>query len=234
MTSLYLQQQLDVCIFEGTVVFLDVHMKDILERLERMKVNRIVGQNDGASMADILKYRQRFYEQWYDTRIICEQNESPQSIGDKIITQLHRLKDKQGYVSTRGLDMRERGFNDVLLQGLAPDGGLIVPRDHIPKITLGQLSRLVDLTYTERAVRVLEQWIDHRDLHPKILKSAIDNAYSEETFGHDDVCPVRKLEDGQFIQELFHGPTASFKDVALQLMPQLFINAAKTSKQFSK
>ncbi|XP_045165481.2 threonine synthase-like 1 [Mercenaria mercenaria] len=218
----------------GTVVFLDVHMTDILERLERMKVNRIVGQNDGTDMADILKYRQQFYEKWYDTRVICERNESPQSIADKVIARLRKADAKEGYVSTRGLHMGNKGFNDVLLQGLAPDGGLIVPQNEFPKMSLGQLARLVDLSYPERAVRILEQWIDHRDLHPEVLKSAINKAYNKETFESDTICPVRHLEGDQFIQELFHGPTASFKDVALQLMPQLFMNAVIEGKSSQK
>ena len=217
--------------FTGTVVFLDVPMTDILERLERMKVNRIVGQNDGTSMADILKYRQQFYEKWYDTRVICERNESPESIAGKVLTQVKNLKSKQVYASTRGFHMGEKGFNDVLLQGLAPDGGLIVPQSEVPKMSLGQLSRLVDLPYAERALRILEQWIDHRDLHPKTLKTAINSAYNKETFQNDSVCPVRHLDGNQFIQELFHGPTASFKDIALQLMPQMFMNAVSDNSK---
>jgi hypothetical protein len=196
-----------------------------------MKVNRIVGQNDGTSMADILQYRQQFYEKWYDTRVICERNESPESIAGKVLSQVQNIQAKHGYVSTRGLHMGDKGFNDVLLQGLSPDGGLIVPRDETPKMSIGQLSRLVDLTYPERAVRILEQWIDFRDLHSRTLKTAVNNAYNLETFQDASICPVRHLDRGQYIQELFHGPTASFKDVALQLMPQLFMNAvAEESK----
>ncbi|XP_060598468.1 threonine synthase-like 1 [Ruditapes philippinarum] len=215
----------------GTVVFLDVHMTDILERLERMKVNRIVGQNDGTSMADILQYRQQFYEKWYDTRVICERNESPESIAGKVLSQVQNIEAKHGYVSTRGLHMGDKGFNEVLLQGLASDGGLIVPRDETPKMSIGQLSRLVDLTYPQRAIRILEKWMDFRDLHPRTLRTAVNNAYNLETFQDANICPVRHLDRGQYVQELFHGPTASFKDVALQLMPQLFMNAvAEESK----
>lgn len=221
-------------IFVGTVVFLDVHMSDILERLERMKVNRIVGQNEGTPMKEILKYRQQFYEKWYDTRVICERNESPQRVADKVIAQIKRLHSKRGFASTRGYDMSDKSFNDVLLQGLAPDGGLIVPHNNFPKFSLGQLSRLVDLSYTERAIRILEQWIDHRDIHPDFLKGAISGAYSKDTFADENICPVQQLGGNQFIQELFHGPSGSFKDMALQLMPQLFMNAVMTGASSNK
>ncbi|KAL4225963.1 Threonine synthase-like 1 [Mactra antiquata] len=214
----------------GTVVFLDIHMEDIIERLERMKVNRIVGQNDGTSMSEILKYRQQFYERWYDARVICERNEDPTSVAEKVLNKLSSLEssDSQGYVSTRGLDLGDKQFNDVLLKGLADDGGLIVPRRNIPKLSLGQLSRMVNMSYTERALRVLEQWINWRELRPQDLKKCIDNAYNSKTFSNPDICPVFSLDGNQFIQELFHGPTASFKDIALQLMPQLFVKAAES------
>lgn len=213
------------------MIFLDVHIDDILERLERMKVNRIVGQNDGVTMNQILKFRQQFYEKWYDARMICERNESPESISDKILTYLNNCDVHQGYESTRGYQFRNKGFNEVLLQGLAPDGGLVVPRADPPFFTLGQLSRLTNLPYSERALRILEQWISSEEVRPQNLRSFISKAYTKDTFQHGTICPVRGLigTRGLFVQELFHGPTASFKDLALQLMPRLFVNANTTS-----
>ena len=180
-------------------------------------------------MADILKFRQQFYENWYDSRILCERNETPESVANKILAKLERRKHAAGYVSTRGDDLSHLSFNDVLLQGLAPDGGLIVPRAGVPELSLGQLQRLVDLTYPERALRVLETWISREEIEPRLLRQFVTSAYSADAFQHPDICPVRELTGyrGQFIQELFHGPTASFKDFALQIMPRMFVNALK-------
>ncbi|KAH3820725.1 threonine synthase-like 1 [Dreissena polymorpha] len=214
----------------GRVYFMDVHKSDILERLERMKVSRIVGQNDGTSMAEILDFRQQFYERWYDERIICERLESPENVADKVLACIAKLQNPKakGYESTRGFNLECSTFNDALLQGLAPDGGLVVPRAAVPFFTLGQLDRLIELSYPERVLRVLERWIPCNEICPSRLSEMIHAAYGGAVFQDAAVCPVRPLtgSDGQFIQELFHGPTASFKDFALQLMPRMFLNAA--------
>ena len=68
----------------GVVVFLDVSKDVIMRRLNLMKVDRIVGQKSGASMAQILDYRQEFYERWYDVRVIVEDDESVKSIAKKV------------------------------------------------------------------------------------------------------------------------------------------------------
>lgn len=86
---------------------------------------------------------------------------------------------------------------------------------------LGQWERLVDCSYQERALRILEAWVSPSELHPSSLRTMIDLAYSTN-FQHEAIAPVIKLNDQFFIQELFHGPTASFKDLALQLTPQFF------------
>ena len=86
---------------------------------------------------------------------------------------------------------------------------------------LGQWERLVDCSYQERALRILEAWVSPSELDPSSLRTMIDLAYSTN-FQHEAIAPVIKLNDQFFIQELFHGPTASFKDLALQLTPQFF------------
>ena len=68
----------------GVVVFLDVTKDTIIRRLHEMKVDRIVGQKSGANMAEILDYRQEFYERWYDVRVIVEEGETPGSIAKKV------------------------------------------------------------------------------------------------------------------------------------------------------
>ncbi|CAG2233087.1 Threonine synthase-like 1 [Mytilus edulis] len=161
----------------GIVVFLDTKHDDIVDRLEKMKVNRIVGQSPDVPMIDILKYRQSFYEKAYDIRVICEENETQDSIAGKIVAELKRYQNSSGYVSTRDLSKQphEVKFSEAILQGLAPDGGLFVPNNIIAKFSEKQLDRLVDLTYQDRALRILEKWIHPDDLHPTLLKQFINN-----------------------------------------------------------
>ncbi|XP_076105309.1 threonine synthase-like 1 [Mytilus galloprovincialis] len=211
----------------GIVVFLDTKHDDIVDRLEKMKVNRIVGQSPDVPMIDILKYRQSFYEKAYDIRVICEENETQDSIAGKIVAELKRYQNSSGYVSTRDLSKQthEIKFSETILQGLAPDGGLFVPNNIIAKFSEKQLDRLVDLTYQDRALRILEKWIHPDDLHPTLLKQFINTAYSEGSFDSKEIFPIRHLEKNQYLLELFHGPTSSFKDAALQLLPQFFVHA---------
>ncbi|KAJ8301244.1 hypothetical protein KUTeg_020231 [Tegillarca granosa] len=219
----------------GMVVFLDVENEDIVQRLERMKVNRIVGQGPGVTMSDILQYRQQFYEKSYDVRIIVEKNETQESISNKVVEVVKRTKNHKGYVSTRRIpneeELKSMTFFDVVLKGLAQDGGLFIPAFKIPRFSLGELDRLVSMDYSDRALRVLEKWISPYDCHPSKLKEFIFKAYSNESFGSSLVFPVRHLEGNQYLCELFHGPTASFKDGAMQLMPQFFMEAIKSSER---
>jgi len=208
----------------GTVVYLDVEDGDILNRLAEMKVNRIVGQNEGISMSEILQYRKQFYESSYDIRVICARGDSTKEISDKVTAKLRETTHNEGFTSTREEhpDREERpGFLDVVLEGLAPDGGLYVPKRKIPHLMRGQWERLVHCSYQERALRILETWLSPTDLPPSSLRAMITKAYSSN-FQHDSVAPVIKLSDQFYVHELFHGPTASFKDFALQLTPQFF------------
>ncbi|XP_021344011.1 threonine synthase-like 1 isoform X2 [Mizuhopecten yessoensis] len=220
----------------GTVVFLDTPSDDIVRRLEEMRVNRIVGQNDGVTMESILKYRQQFYEGSYDIRVIVEENENPESITNKVFLALSRLKMKPGYVSTRQNSKPEarKSFSDVILKGLAPDGGLFVPGSCLPVLSIGEMKRMVDSKYPQRALQILEKCIHPSDLHPSVLSTFVSRAYSNDNFECFKVFPVRHLDNNQYLLELFHGPTASFKDAALQLMPQFFVNALKASKTTTK
>ncbi|KAK2550901.1 Threonine synthase-like 1 [Acropora cervicornis] len=208
----------------GDVIYLDVADDDILNRLAAMKVNRIIGQNEGISMSEILQYRKQFYESSYDVRVSCARGDSAEEIANKTLKTLKETQDEIGFISTREerAETDERpGFLDVVLEGLAPDGGLFVPRRQLPFFTEGQWERFVDCSYQERALRILEAWVSPSDLHPSSLRTMIDLAYSTN-FQHEAIAPVIKLNDQFFIQELFHGPTASFKDLALQLTPQFF------------
>jgi threonine synthase len=116
------------------------------------------------------------------------------------------------YVSTRG-DAPELGFADVLLAGLASDGGLYVP-ERWPAIGPSTAR-----TYAERAVEVMLPFVEP-DIDEVTLTRLCNDAYS--TFRHPAVVPLVQLDHRHWVQELFHGPTLAFKDVALQLVGRLF------------
>ncbi|KAM3850064.1 LOW QUALITY PROTEIN: threonine synthase-like 1 [Diretmus argenteus] len=205
----------------GLVVYLDVDTEDIIQRL-RMKVNRIVGQEAGVSMRKILRYRKQFYEKWLDMRVLCGAGDTVEEIAEKVLKAVER---SETYVSTRsenkGSSKDKTYFSDVLLEGLAPDGGLYVPKNGLPKIDTREWLRLADMSYPERASALLEKCIHPTDIPAFDLRTMVFNAYGSN-FASESIAPVKHLTHNQYIQELFHGPSASFKDLALQLMPQLF------------
>jgi threonine synthase len=117
------------------------------------------------------------------------------------------------FVSTRGR-APELGFADVLLAGLANDGGLYVPT-HWP--ALPDLSTIHE--YPAVAAAVMEPFVGD-DLAPRMLAGLCREAYA--TFRHPAVAPLLQIDDDQWLLELHHGPTLAFKDVALQLVGRLF------------
>src|SRR5574338_320222 len=122
------------------------------------------------------------------------------------------------YVSTRGGMPRKR-FCEILLEGLAPDGGLVVP-ERYPKIGLDQLQRWQALSYRDLAFQVLRPFID--DIPADDLRALIDRSYTTAAFGSADITPVRTLEPGLHVLALSNGPTLAFKDLAMQLLGNLF------------
>ena len=123
------------------------------------------------------------------------------------------------YFSTRGAKERVSSAA-AILKGLASDGGLFVP-DSFPQMTLSEIEALVPLSYEERAVRILRLFLT--DYTEEELRGCVERAYGR-TF--DDVrrAPVRAVGDLEVL-ELWHGPTSAFKDMALQLLPQLMSTA---------
>ncbi|WP_419920254.1 threonine synthase [Candidatus Poriferisodalis sp.] len=121
------------------------------------------------------------------------------------------------YLSTRG-DAPILEFGDVLLEGLAADGGLYVPVE-LPAISASDLADFAGLEYHEVATRVLAPFVAP-SLSVDDLAALTLDAYS--TFSHPDVVPTSRLAAGEHLVELFWGPTLSFKDVALQLLGRLF------------
>ncbi len=126
------------------------------------------------------------------------------------------------YLSTRGHPERKR-FCEILLEGLAPDGGLYLP-DHYPQLTPDALARLRNVYahqgYASLAFEVLSLYID--DIPADDLKALCVKTYTQEVFGTAAIVPVRALEPGLFVEALSNGPTLAFKDMAMQLLGNLF------------
>jgi threonine synthase len=122
------------------------------------------------------------------------------------------------YLSTRG-DRTERAFCDILLEGLAPDGGLYLPT-HYPRVDAATLARWRGLAYAELAFEILSLYID--DIPPDELRALTRRTYTEQVFGTPQITPLKPLGEGLALQALSNGPTLAFKDMAMQLLGQLF------------
>ena len=122
------------------------------------------------------------------------------------------------YLSTRG-GMEPQPFSAILLEGLAPDGGLAVPEAY-PVFSAGELARLRPLSYRELAFAILSRYAD--DIAPSDLKAIVERTYTAAAFGGDEITPLKTLEDGLHLLRVANGPTLAFKDIALQLLGQLF------------
>ncbi|MBT8361935.1 MAG: threonine synthase, partial [Deltaproteobacteria bacterium] len=121
------------------------------------------------------------------------------------------------YVSTKG-GIAPENFDDAVLQGFAADGGLFVP-DRIPTVSLKQLEQWADFDYVELAEAVLSAYIDPTIIPRNDLKKLLNASFLE--FEIAEKIPVIPLGDNNiFIMELFHGPTLSFKDVAMGFLIQ--------------
>jgi threonine synthase len=116
------------------------------------------------------------------------------------------------YISTRGGAKPQR-FSDILLEGLAPDGGLYLPRD-LPRIDIGVLR---GKSYVELAKRILGVFMDEV---PQLAR-LVEKTYSAAIFGSEEITPLKTLEPGLHLLGLSQGPTLAFKDVAMQLLGNL-------------
>jgi threonine synthase len=121
------------------------------------------------------------------------------------------------YISTRGV-APALGFTDVLLAGLARDGGLYVP-EAWPRLTADEIRGLRGLGYREIAFRVMRPFVGG-EIADADLEAMIDAAYG--AFRHQAIVPLKQLDQDLWLMELFHGPTLAFKDVALQLVGRLY------------
>ena len=122
------------------------------------------------------------------------------------------------YVSTRG-DATGRSFCDILLEGLAPDGGLYMPATY-PTVDATTLERWRGLPYADLAFEILALYID--DIPADDLRAICRRVYSKAVFGTDAITPLEPLEPGIALVALSNGPTLAFKDIAMQLLGALF------------
>lgn len=129
------------------------------------------------------------------------------------------------YISTRG-NAPAKNFTEILLGGLAPDGGLYLP-EHYPQVTRAELDAWRKLSYADLAYAVLSKFAT--DIAPADLKAIIDKTYTTAVYSNgradsdfSQITPLRTLEPGVHILELSNGPTLAFKDMAMQLLGNLF------------
>lgn len=199
----------------GLLVYLDVPVETIEKRLLKMKVDRIVGMQ-GKTLGQVLRYRYATYESKYDLRVITVDGDSPAMIASKVMRALETKTTT--FVSTRetvAAPLPTRSFASVLTQGLAPDGGLYMP-DRWQSFDGGGalFERLARLSYPDLCKRVLEKFVE-----PHGLNEVISAAYA--SFDTPAVLPLTSKEGKFHTLETWHGPTASFKDLSLQLLPRL-------------
>ncbi|MFL0807491.1 MAG: threonine synthase [Oceanobacter sp.] len=122
------------------------------------------------------------------------------------------------YVSTRG-NAPELAFDEVLLTGLAEDGGLYVPKD-VPQFSQEEIESWRGLPYTELAHKVVYPFVEGC-VEADALKEMLEAVYNNTNFGHKAIAPLQQIDHNEYVLELFHGPTLAFKDFALQLLGRL-------------
>jgi threonine synthase len=129
------------------------------------------------------------------------------------------------YISTRGQSPAS-SFSEILLGGLAPDGGLYLPESY-PQFTDADLTAMRGMNYADLAFAILSRLID--DIPPTDLKAIIDKTYRADVYAYarsgqnaTDITPTLKLEDNLYLLSLSNGPTLAFKDMAMQLLGNLF------------
>ena len=129
------------------------------------------------------------------------------------------------YISTRGLSPAKT-FTEILLGGLAPDGGLYLPEQY-PQVTRAELDAWRNLSYADLAFEVLSKFAT--DIPAADLKAILDKTYTAQVYCNgrpdsnaEDITPLRTLTPGVHILELSNGPTLAFKDMAMQLLGNLF------------
>lgn len=130
------------------------------------------------------------------------------------------------YISTRG-GGDPQTFEQVLLTGLAPDGGLYVP-ETLPHFSAEQIGAWKDLGYAELAIKIVEPFVGD-EIPAQALREIIEQSYQQ--FDHTQVAPLTRLAENEYVLELFHGPTLAFKDFALQVLGRLLDHVLRKHDQ---
>ncbi len=135
------------------------------------------------------------------------------------------------YISTRG-GAPAQSFSDILLGGLAPDGGLYLPESY-PQVGAAELAEWRELPYAALALRILAKYVD--DIPAATLRTLAERTYTAHTYRHArpggnaaDITPLTSVEPGLYLLELSNGPTLAFKDMAMQLLGNLFEHVLAT------
>ena len=123
-------------------------------------------------------------------------------------------------ISTRDIEKKNIFYTDALLEGLAPDGGLYVPTKY-PQLTKNELKNLKDRPFLEIAFQIKKKFIEGT-IPDKKLEILLQNSYTQEKFNSKDgnIVPIRSISEDLYLQNLSLGPTAAFKDIALQQLGQ--------------
>ena len=130
------------------------------------------------------------------------------------------------YISTRGV-APELDFDDVLITGLARDGGLYLPKEW-PKFSKNEIESMRGLSYADLSIQVMKPFIGN-SISSDDFDTLVRDTYDK--FGHPAVAPLKQLEDNLWLLELFHGPTLAFKDYAMQILGGLFDEALQRRKK---
>ena len=130
------------------------------------------------------------------------------------------------YISTRG-GCPPQNFEQVLLSGLAPDGGLFIPQT-LPTFSAEQIEAMKSLQYADLALEIVTPFVDG-EIPTSQLKKVIDESYA--AFNHPEVAPLTRLSEHEYLLELYHGPTLAFKDFALQVLGRLLDHVLRKNDQ---
>ena len=130
------------------------------------------------------------------------------------------------YISTRG-GCPPQNFEQVLLSGLAPDGGLFIPQT-LPTFSAEQIEAMKSLQYADLALEIVTPFVDG-EISTSQLKKVIDESYA--AFKHPEVAPLTRLSEHEYLLELYHGPTLAFKDFALQVLGRLLDHVLRKNDQ---
>lgn len=131
------------------------------------------------------------------------------------------------YQSSRG-QYQSISAAEAIKMGIAPDGGLFVP-DEIPALAPAAIANMQNQDYQTRACQIMSCYLE--DFTADEIADCVASAYNQNTFDDPAVAPLHQLDGGVFIQELWHGPTSAFKDMALQILPHLVTDSAKKTSE---